>query len=145
MAKYSPLVRFGDQLSEKVIIRGTTYRTGYVIITKVYSCDVLQVGTILQVIMRKNAVLFLILLSESVRNKLGFFESLLLDTVDLVQYEKLADFKPIIKRGDNASFPFVLHHHVPAPLGDSRNYFKIMYSTVILIDCSVADPDPDHF
>jgi hypothetical protein len=96
-----------------VVIKGTTYRVGYVVITRVYSSDVLEVGTILQVLLRKNSVLFLVLLSEAARNKLGFFESLPLNTLALAPYEKLGDYKPIIKRGDSLCFPFVLHHHVP--------------------------------
>jgi hypothetical protein len=131
-------VHVDDQISDKVIIRGTTYRTGYVVITKVYSSDVLQVGTILQVVRRKNAVMFLILLSESARNTLGFFESLSTDTLDLVPYEKLADFKPVIKRGDNDSFPFVLHHHVPTSLEDGKNYLNVPYYYNLTGDCGTS-------
>lgn len=116
VSKYSPLVEFGDQLSERVVIHGTTYRAGCVVITKVYSSDVLEVGTVLKVLLRRSAVLFLVLLSEAARTKFGFFETLPLNKMDLVQYEKLADFKPLVKRGDNTCFPFVLHHHVPTPL-----------------------------
>jgi hypothetical protein len=33
--------------------------------------------------------------------------------VKLVSYSGLADFKPLIKRGQGDSFSFVLHHYVP--------------------------------
>lgn len=119
LGKYSPFVQPDDQLSDKVVIRGTTYRTGYLVITKVFSCDVLEVGVILKVIVRKNSVRFLVVLSEAVRHRLGFFESLPLNTVRLTHYKALADFKPLFKRADNACYPFVLHHHVvPSPLND---------------------------
>jgi hypothetical protein len=98
-----------------VIIRGTTYRTGYVIVTKVYSSEVLEVGTILKVLFRKNAVMFLVTLSEAVRHRLGFFESLPLNKMSVAHYEKLGDYKPLIKRSDNACFYFVLHHHIVSP------------------------------
>ena len=110
----------GDQLSDLVMIRGTTYRAGFVVITKVFSPDVLQVGEILKIVVRKNRVLFLVILSEAARNHLGFFESLPLDTgtVALASYKNLGDYKPLIKRADNVCYPFVLHHHVvPSPDG----------------------------
>lgn len=116
LSSYSPLVKPGDQLSDRVTVRGTKYRAGHVVVIKVHSSDVLEVGTILKVVLRKTIVLFLVSLSEAARTKLGFFETLPSNIVDLVQYEQLADFKPLIKRGDNACFPFVLHHHVPSPI-----------------------------
>jgi hypothetical protein len=109
------MLKPGDQLMDQIVIRGTTYRRGYIVITKVFSDDVLQVGEILKIIERKNIVQFLVLHSEAARNNLGFFESLPLNTVALATYENLADYKPIIKRGDNECYPFVLHHHVVSP------------------------------
>jgi hypothetical protein len=115
------MVKPGDQLSEQVVIRGTCYRVGFLVITKVFSEDVLQVGEVLKIVLRKNNVLFLVMLSEAARNKLGFFESLPSDTVALASYKTLGDYKPIIKRADNACFPFVLHHHVgPPPFDDGK-------------------------
>jgi hypothetical protein len=109
------MLKPGDQLMDQIVIWGTTYRTGYVVITKVFSDDVLQVGEILKIIERKNSVQFLVLQSEAARNKLGFFESLPSNTVALAKYENLSDYKPIIKRADNECYPFVLHHHVVSP------------------------------
>ena len=110
--KYTPMVKTGDQLSDQVVILGSKYRTGFLVICKAFSEDVMQVGEILKVILRKNTLMFLVTLSEAVRNELGFFESLPSDTVSVIKYDSLADYKPIIKRADNATFPFVLHHHV---------------------------------
>jgi hypothetical protein len=112
---FSPLVLPGDQLSEQVTIKGTTYRAGYVIVTKVFSSEVLEVGTILKILFRKNAVMFLVNLSEAVRNRLGFFETLPLNIVSLAHYQKLGDYKPLIKRSDNSCYSFVLHHHIVSP------------------------------
>jgi hypothetical protein len=116
LSMYSPLVEPGDLISDKVIIRGTHYRAGYVVVLKVYSADVLTVGTIIRVVLRKSSVHFLVHTSDAARTKLGFFESLPAGKVDLVDYEQLADFKPLVKRGSNKCFPFILHHHVSAPL-----------------------------
>jgi len=111
------MVRDGDQLCDQVVILGTTYRPGFLVITKVVSPDVLEVGEILKVVLRNGRVLLLVMLSDAARNNLGFFEALPRDTVALTSYEALVDFKPIIKRGDSLCYPFVLHHHVgPAPI-----------------------------
>ncbi len=119
LTKYSPLIQPGDQLSDKVVISGTTYRTGYLVITRVFSSYVLEVSCIQKVVVRQNSVMFLLVLSEAARHKLGFFESLPTNTVSLTHYEALGDFKPLFKRADNACYSFVLHHHVvPPPLED---------------------------
>jgi hypothetical protein len=116
--KFSPLVKPGDQLSDQVVIRGTCYRAGFLLITKVFSEDVLQVGEVLKIVLRKDNVMFLVMQSEAARNSLGFFEALPSETVALASYEALADYKPIIKRADNVCYPFVLHHHVGPPSFD---------------------------
>jgi hypothetical protein len=114
--KYTPMLQPGDQISDQVVIQGTCYRAGFVVVTKVFSDDVLEVGEILKIVVRRNSVQFLILKSEAARNKLGFFESLPSNTAALATYDTLGDYKPIIKRADNACFPFVLHHHVVSSL-----------------------------
>jgi hypothetical protein len=109
--KYSPMVKLGDQIYNSVVVRGTTYRSGFLVISKVFSEDLLQVGEILKIVLRKQDVLMVVILSMAARNSLGFFEALPSETVAMVS------FKPIIKRGDSYTFPFVLHHHVgPLPL-----------------------------
>jgi hypothetical protein len=113
--KYSPAVQLGDQLYDQVVVRGTTYKTGFLVITKVFSPDVIEVGEILKIILRKGTVLLLMMLSDAARNNLGFFEALPKDTVSLVTYDSIVDYKPIIKRGDQSCYPFVLHHHVGHP------------------------------
>jgi hypothetical protein len=119
--KFSPMLKPGDQLSDQVLIRGTTYRPGFIVITKVFSSDVLEVGEILKIVLRKGRVLLLVMLSDAARNTLGFFEALPKDTVAMASYEALVDYKPIVKRGDTKCYPFVLHHHVgPPPFDDEE-------------------------
>lgn len=113
--KYAPLVQLGDQISNNVVIRGTTYRAGFLVINKVFTQDVLQIGEIVTIVLRKSEVLMLVMLSEAARNKLGFFEALPSETAALVSYNSLADYKPIIKRANSTCYPFILHHHVGHP------------------------------
>jgi hypothetical protein len=117
ICKHTPMLKPGDLISDQVVIRGTCYRAGFLVITKVVNEDLLEVGEIIKIVMRKNTVRFLVIMSEAARNCLGFFDSLPSNTVALAAYDSLGDYKPIIKRADNSSFPFVLHHHVvPLPL-----------------------------
>jgi hypothetical protein len=118
VVKYSPAVQLGDQLYDQVVVLGTTYKTGFLVITKMYSPDVIEVGEILKIILRKGSVLLLLLLSDAARNSLGFFQALPKDTASLISYDSLVDYKPIIKRGDQSCYPFVLHHHVSHPSVD---------------------------
>ena len=130
MEKYAPLVQFGDQICDSVVIRGSSYRTGFLVITEVYSEDVLQVGEIVKILLRNSRLLMLVILCEAARNKLGFFEALPTGTVSLVSFDSLGDYKPIIKRGDSYIYPFVLHHHVgPPPFDDG----KFVYAEVITV------------
>jgi len=111
----------GDQISDSVVIRGTTYRAGFLVVTKVFCEDVLEVGEIVKIVLRKSSLHMLVLLSEAARNNLGFFEALPKESASLVTYDSLGDYKPIIKRGDGVIFPFVLHHHVgPPPFDDGK-------------------------
>ena len=131
--KYSPMVKLGDQIYDSVVVRGTTYRAGFLVISKVFSEDLLQVGEILKIVLRKQDVLMVVILSMAARNSLGFFEALPSETVAMVSYEDLADFKPIIKRGDSYTFPFVLHHHVgPPPLLSMSHERTQNFANVVL-------------
>jgi hypothetical protein len=122
IARFSPILKEGDQLYNQVVILGTTYRPGFLLITKVISSDVLEVGEILKIVFRNGEVLFLLILSDAARNNLGFFEALPREQVTLTTFEALADYKPIIKRGDSTCYPFVLHHHVgPCSLPDDSD------------------------
>ena len=121
LLKFSPLVLTGDQLGDNVVIRGTTYRIGFLVVTKVLSDDVLQVGEILKIVLRKSQLMMIVMLSDAARNNLGFFEALPSETVALLPYDSLADYKPIIKRANNLCYPFVLHHHVNPPRCDDED------------------------
>ncbi len=119
VVKYGSIVKDGDELYHQVVILGTTYRPGFLVITKVVSSDLLEIGEILKIIFRNGRVLFLVMLSDAARNELGFFEALPRDTVALTSFEALSDYKPLIKRGDSLCYPFVLHHHVGPPPFDN--------------------------
>ncbi len=104
-----------DLLTDKIILKGTKYHRGHIVVTKVYSQDLLEVGEIHRIVVRHNDIHLIVSLYNAARNRFRFFESLPLNKVRLVSYTKLADYKPLVKRGNNLCFPFVLHHHLPSP------------------------------
>lgn len=103
----------GDLVTDKVIVNGTKYRVGQIVVKEVMTDNFLVVGVILKVVVRGTAVYFLIILHEAVRNIFGVFDTLPLNTVETVAYTALEDYKPLIARGGPKCFQFVLHHHLP--------------------------------
>jgi hypothetical protein len=113
---YSPLLESGDLVTDRVTVRGTTYRPGYVVVIEVHSRDVLQVGVILSIVLRDTKVLFIVSLHNAARNRFRFFQSIPCNQAGIVCCQDLADYKPLVKKGNSISFPFILHHHLPTPL-----------------------------
>ena len=116
LAQYPGLLVSGDQLTGKVVVYGTKYCIGQIVVTKVFSQEKIEVGDILQVVVRSGKVHFLVTLHDAARNYFRYFETVPQRRVGLVSLEKLSDYKPLVKRGSNTYFAFVLHHHVPSPL-----------------------------
>jgi hypothetical protein len=107
------LLRSGDLVTDRVTIWGTNYRVGCLVITNVVFKDIVEVGEIENIILRKNKVLFLVSLHDCARDSFNIFRSVPKNCVTVVTYSDLADFKPLTKRGAGTSFSFLLHHYVP--------------------------------
>jgi hypothetical protein len=116
MSTYGQLLKPSDVLSDKVVTKGTDYTVGNIVVIEVLSSAVIRVGVILRIVFRKGQLFFLVSLHDAARNRFGFFESLPCNQLTVVKASHLADYKPLIKRGDNTCFPFILHHHLPTPL-----------------------------
>jgi hypothetical protein len=116
MSTYGLLVKPSDVLADKVVANGTEYSAGNIVVMEVFSSDVIRVGVILRVVLRRGQLFFLVSLHEAARNRFGFFDSLPCNQVTVVNADLLADYKPLVKRGDYLCFPFILHHHLPTPL-----------------------------
>jgi len=109
----SNLLRSGDLITDKVNIWGTSYKVGQLIVTEVICQDILVVGEVEKVVVRGNKAMFLVSLHDCARDSFNIFQSRPQKKVKLVSYSALADFKPLIKRGQGDSFSFVLHHYIP--------------------------------
>jgi hypothetical protein len=97
----------GDTLTDEVNVWGTSYKVGHLVVTEVICQDIIEVVTIEKIVVRGRQVKFLVSLHNCARDILNIFQSVPQDKV------KLADYKPLIKRGQGKSFCFVLHHYLP--------------------------------
>jgi hypothetical protein len=114
LLQFPGLLQREDLLANKVVAKGTLYHAGPIVVTKVHSQDVLEVGEIQNIVVRQSSIFFLVSLYNAARNRFKYFESLPTNKVAMVAYTKLADYKPLVKRSNNLCFPFVLHHHLPS-------------------------------
>ena len=115
---FGGLLHPGDLLIETANVSGTFYKIGQIVVMSVDCSDLITVGVILQPVMRKNSLLFIVSLCDAIQTPFGFWQAcpLDLDKVDIVDQEQLADFKPLYTRNDDVCFRFVLHHHLPTPI-----------------------------
>jgi hypothetical protein len=106
-------LKSGDLVTDSVSVWGTTYKVGHVVVTAVICPDILEVGIIEKVVVRGSQARFLVSLHDCARDSNNIFQSVPKNTGKLVPHSSLADFKPIIRRGQGKSFKFVLHHYLP--------------------------------
>jgi hypothetical protein len=114
LEKFQGLLQDGDMLATKAVVWGTTYAIGLLVVTSSSSSEMLCVGEILQIVLRGTSLLFIIEQREAIRQDLGYFQAAPEAEVTIVNYTKLWDFKPLIKRDSGKCFRFVLHHHLLA-------------------------------
>jgi hypothetical protein len=100
-------------VTDRVSVWGTSYRAGHLVVTEVICQDILEVGVVEKIVVRADKVMFLVSLHDCARDALNIFQSCPKNKVKLVSYSGLADFKPLIKRGQGESFSFLLHHYLP--------------------------------
>jgi hypothetical protein len=116
LEKFGGLLLPGDLLATVAVAKGTKYTVGHILVTSVDSADVITVGSILQAVIRKTDLLFIISVYDAIRTKMSFFQACPKDMIDIVDFNDLSDFKPLVKRDHGTCFHFVLHHHLTAPL-----------------------------
>ena len=102
-----------DVICSEIFVNNQKYKNGDLLVLEVFDCDNISVG-ILQTIMVKNGKVFFVSKKYSAsRNWLRYFESKSPEVpVVFTESDKIADYKPLIKRGTTQKFLFVMHHHV---------------------------------
>ena len=102
-----------DMLTSEIVADGQKYKNGDLIVLDVEDCDTLKVGLLQSILVRRDKAYFVCKVYTCTRNWLQFFESKTCEEVcSFVDSRKIADFKPLIKRGSSLKFNFVLHHRI---------------------------------
>ena len=102
-----------DMLTKEVVANGQTYVNGDLIVINIEDTDRLKVGLIQSILVRRKQIYFVCQVYTCSRHWLQFFESMACEEhCSFVEWRKLADYKPLIKRGTTQKFRFVLHHRV---------------------------------
>ena len=101
---------------------GVKYTTDDVVIINVHNADFLEVGLILQIVVKLDVVSFIINNYRAVRHPhLMFFETVNHDQqFRMINARELADYKALKKHGTVEQFRFVLHHHVTVTAESSQ-------------------------
>ena len=103
-----------DLICSSIFVNNQDYKNGDLIVIKATDADQLSVGVVQTILVKKDKVYFVVQKYEAVRNYMQYFESQACnDRIStFVESNKLADFKPLIKRGTSENFVFFVHHHV---------------------------------
>ena len=103
-----------DLVCSEITVNGIKYQNGDLIVNEVIDGgDALKVGIVKTILVKSNQVFLVNKQYVAVRESLGYYESKYVDTEILVlAHSNLADIKPLIMRGTETKFQFVMHHYI---------------------------------
>ena len=104
-----------DVVADSVEVNGQRYKVEDVVVLKIHNSDFIEVGIVLQIIIKKVEVFFIVNKYRAIRDEVfNFFETVNYDeeTFHSVNVDDLEDAKPLVKNGVYERFRFTLHHHL---------------------------------
>ena len=104
-----------DVVADSVEVNGQRYKVEDVVVLKIHNSDFIEVGIVLQIIIKKGEVFFIVNKYRAIRDEVfNFFETVNYDeeTFHSVNVDDLEDAKPLVKNGVYERFRFTLHHHL---------------------------------
>ena len=103
-----------DVVCEEVVVHQQKYKLDDLVVLEVLEYgEGLIVGVVKAIVVKKDHVLLLVKKYSAERKSLNYFQANHPDDVcALVDTQKLADSKPLIKQGTDVEFNFVLHHQL---------------------------------
>ena len=103
-----------DLICSSIFVNSQMYKNDDLVVLEVIDNDNICVGIIQTILLRRQKIYFVVQKHKAERNILRVFDvKQINDPVNIfVSVDKLADFKPVVKRGTSKRFMFVLHHHV---------------------------------
>jgi hypothetical protein len=105
----SGLVQPGDEICNSVTVKNTDYAKNMLVVLQVFNQDRLMTGWIKKIIVRDKKVFLLTSAKVCRRTKLRYFQTE--ETAGELQLKSLSDlksFRPLIPRGNEASYNFFL-------------------------------------
>ena len=114
MLKLNEFMTGDDHVCSEIQIDGLKYKNGDLVVTDILEGgDTLKVGLIKIILIKDGKVFFVVKQFVAEKENLGYYESKYLET-DFVfrNADTLADSKPLVMRGTETKFHFVLHHHI---------------------------------
>jgi hypothetical protein len=114
LVKLNEFMTRDDHICSDIQVDGIKYQTGALLVTEVLDGgDSLKVGLLKIVLIKDGKVFFVVKQFVAEKKHLGYYESKHVDTEFLFRNaDTLADSKPLIMRGTETKFQFVLHHHI---------------------------------
>ena len=110
-----------DLVTDSVEVNGQSYKVEDVVVLKVHNSSFIEVGIVLQILIKKERVFFIVNKYRAIRDEvLNFFETLNYDDESFhsVNVDDLEDAKPLVKNGVYEKFRFTLHHHLSVSTKD---------------------------
>ena len=102
-----------DVICSEILVNNQVYKNGDIVVLEVTDCDNVNVGLIQTILVKNEKVFFVNKKYKASKNLLQYFEAKPSEApLVFTESGRLADFKPLIKRGTIEKFVFVLHHHV---------------------------------
>ena len=104
-----------DLVTDSVEVNGQRYKVEDVVVLKIHNSDFIEVGIVLQILIKKGEVFFIVNKYRAIRDEVfNFFETLNYDeeSFHTVNVDDLEDAKPLVKNGVYEKFRFTLHHHL---------------------------------
>ena len=103
-----------DLLCSEIFVKQQKYEKGDLVVLEVKEgCEVMEVGLIEVIVVKKNRIFFVMRTYEALKQSLGYFLTHGLNVdISIQEVHVLADSKPLIKHGTTVQFQFVLHHHL---------------------------------
>ena len=102
-----------DLICSEIVVNNQVYKNNDIVILEITDCDNIVVGLIQTILLKNSKVYFVTQRCPAVRHQLQFFESKSPErTCFFTESFKLADYKPVIKKGTSEKFIFMLHHYV---------------------------------
>ena len=104
---------YNDIICDKIMANQQDYKVEDVVVLLVKDRYNIEVGLIKTIMVKKKKIYFFCEKFEATRNSLEYFVTgVKSDSLQCIDLDTLADFKPLIKRGTSQKFKFVLHHNV---------------------------------